>query len=152
MITPTPGSIYIVKHSSGLIRARFLHTRESGRYLDPQDPRMRTHYIFRNENTGREITLKSRVKILRPTGKLVRYHVGLLQQGSTAVYQYRTDKDCLSPELLHYYGEREVSRESVLYRAETERDSILRMLNDEYGNRFADLRIDFEDMHVDFEQ
>jgi len=66
MITPLVGNYYVVKHSSGLIRARFLrelvynpiHTYNSLRSL-----RSHTHYLFENQTTGREIVIKSRVKI-----------------------------------------------------------------------------------------
>lgn len=74
MITPTIGREYIVKHSSGLIHAiclrieehhepRIVHSRVFGDL--PNNRRSTTRYIFQNTFTGREITLKSRVKIKR---------------------------------------------------------------------------------------
>lgn len=35
------------------------------------------------------------------------YHVGLIAIGQTAVFQYRENKDCLSCELIEYYGTRQ---------------------------------------------
>lgn len=59
MITPEPGKVYVIKHSSGFIRAKFSHETEGGFKL------ARTRYHFRNLSTGREIVLKSRMKIKR---------------------------------------------------------------------------------------
>ena len=58
-ITPESGQIYVIKHTSGLIRARFVGTREIGW------KRKMTHYLFENLVTGRQIEIKSRAKIRR---------------------------------------------------------------------------------------
>jgi hypothetical protein len=66
MITPERGKVYIVKHLSGLIKARFVGEHESGGYSrGPFQSRARTttHYTFTNLATGRDIVIKSRVKI-----------------------------------------------------------------------------------------
>lgn len=54
----TPGAVYNVRHSSGRIKARFLGETPPARW------RTRTHYRFLNLNTGREIILKSKQKII----------------------------------------------------------------------------------------
>lgn len=60
-IEPVAGQVYIVKHSSGMIQARFSHVilRRWG------NGPARTHYIFTNLSSGRSIELKSTVKIRR---------------------------------------------------------------------------------------
>lgn len=81
-ITPEPGKIYLIRHSSGRIRARFLTTKRrfAVRYnpyrcrngdeeiLDvvptARPERTNLHYVFLNIGTNREITLKSRAKII----------------------------------------------------------------------------------------
>lgn len=63
MITPERGKVYIVKHSSGRIRARFIDVREIKGYYAASHKR--THYTFQNLSTGRDIELKSRAKILK---------------------------------------------------------------------------------------
>lgn len=71
MITPIVGREYIVKHSSGLIHAICLRIDE---YNPPKfrhtvfgdvrnERRSTTRYIFKNTLSGREIAIKSRVKI-----------------------------------------------------------------------------------------
>ncbi len=65
-MTPEVGKIYIVKHSSGYIRARFVGESLSQSYHGPHRlGRTITHYRFENLSSGREIVLKSRVKIKR---------------------------------------------------------------------------------------
>jgi len=70
------GQVYIVKHSSGFIRARFEFVKhrahfEFVKHYDGRSIRYsyrmnaRTHYIFTNLVTGREIELKSIGKIRR---------------------------------------------------------------------------------------
>jgi hypothetical protein len=56
------GKVYIVKHSSGMIRARFSHEVERGGY---GGSRIRRHFVFENLGTGRSIELKSLVKVKR---------------------------------------------------------------------------------------
>lgn len=41
------------------------------------------------------------------------YHVGLVAKGTTAVVQYRQDKDCLSCEILEYYGQTQTTKKAV---------------------------------------
>lgn len=67
MITPEIHNHYVIKHSSGMIRARFLRTAvyTSSRSTRLFPRRSTTHYVFQNLETGREITIKSRVKIRR---------------------------------------------------------------------------------------
>jgi len=60
MITPERGKVYIIKHTSGMIKARFLYSVERG---GGSWGRSMTHYIFQNLSTGRDIEIKSRVKI-----------------------------------------------------------------------------------------
>lgn len=63
METPAAGKIYLLNHSSGHIRAKFL--RESKREgFKSFSQRAYTHYVFENLASGREIVIKSRVKIL----------------------------------------------------------------------------------------
>ena len=38
------------------------------------------------------------------------YHVGLLQHGNTAVFQFRSDVDYLDCEILEYHGVRETTK------------------------------------------
>ena len=63
MITLLVGNLYVVKHTSGLIRARFIreiiHNPANRLYAR----RSTTHYLFQNVKTGRDIIIKSRVKI-----------------------------------------------------------------------------------------
>jgi hypothetical protein len=64
MLTPERGKVYIVKHSSGLIQARFVSERvRPGNHSMMR--RITTHYLFQNLKTGRDIVLKSRIKIKR---------------------------------------------------------------------------------------
>lgn len=69
MITPLVGRIYMIKHSSGLIQARFIrevvYNPTFG--VNPFSRRLRstTHYLFQNLRTERDIVIKSRVKIKR---------------------------------------------------------------------------------------
>lgn len=62
MLTPQTGKVYIVKHQDGLKKMEFL--RES-KHLNPLNFRTLTHFIFKNLVTGREVVIKSRVKIKR---------------------------------------------------------------------------------------
>lgn len=66
MITPLIGNIYIVKHSSGMIRARFIREIVYNPVFNPNrlhNRRSTTHYLFQNLTSGRDIIIKSRVKI-----------------------------------------------------------------------------------------
>ncbi len=67
MITPLIGNVYIVKHSSGMIKARFIRESVYNPIFNPNrfglERRSTTHYIFQNLKSGRDIVLKSRVKI-----------------------------------------------------------------------------------------
>jgi len=64
-ITPEPGKIYLIRHPSGCIRARFLATKRRFTYHTPYRPeRANLHYVFLNIRTNRKITLKSRAKII----------------------------------------------------------------------------------------
>jgi hypothetical protein len=69
LITPLVGNHYVLNHSSGLIRARFLKELvcnpvfNSNRLHSAR--RSTTHYLFENDATKREIIIKSRVKIRR---------------------------------------------------------------------------------------
>jgi len=61
MITPLVGNLYVIKHTSGMIRARFIHEIY---HANPYgNRRSTTHYLFQNLKTGRDIIIKSRVKI-----------------------------------------------------------------------------------------
>lgn len=67
MITPLVGNVYIVHHSSGNIKARFIRdvvynpSFHSSYILRPL--RSTHHYLFQNLSSGRKIIIKSRVKI-----------------------------------------------------------------------------------------
>ena len=72
MITPEVGKKYVIHHSSGNRVMTFigLKVRETVKIYSrifPDCPpivhRGSTHYIFRNDSTGREIEIKSRLKI-----------------------------------------------------------------------------------------
>jgi len=70
MITPLIGHIYKVKHTSGYIAAKFIADRiynpPQSRYYSFNNQRRSTHhYVFINLQSGREIVIKSRVKIVR---------------------------------------------------------------------------------------
>jgi hypothetical protein len=80
----------------------------------------------------------------RPHTKLRRYHVGLLAQGSTAVFQYRTDVDCLSCEILEYFGERETTKTAARLRLQQHGSTaVLADLNARYPRKqFTRVRID----------
>lgn len=62
-ITPIEMHVYLIKHTSGNIRCRFV--REYTRYTGKREL---TYYLFRNLQTGRDINLKSRTKILQEIG------------------------------------------------------------------------------------
>lgn len=53
------GKVYLVKHTTGLIQAKFLNETQRGFVIK------RTHYVFENLSTQRQIILKSKVKIRR---------------------------------------------------------------------------------------
>ena len=71
MITPLVGNVYIVHHSSGNIKARFIRdvVYNPGaawiewRSMAAAAGRSTHHYLFQNLSSGREIIIKSRVKI-----------------------------------------------------------------------------------------
>ncbi|MDE1971443.1 MAG: hypothetical protein KGI50_07760 [Patescibacteria group bacterium] len=68
MLTPQIGKTYIVKHSSGMIRAKFIREAVYNPHFNSNrlfDRRSTTHYIFENLESGRTIEIKSRVKIRR---------------------------------------------------------------------------------------
>jgi hypothetical protein len=71
LITPQVGKTYVVNHSSGLIDATFIRelvynpSFNSNRF---RQLRSTTHYLFQNLKTGRDIVIKSRVKIRRQLG------------------------------------------------------------------------------------
>ena len=70
MITPERGKIYVIKHSSGFISARFIreavyNPHFNSNRLGAPERRSTTHYIFHNLETDRDIVIKSRVKIRR---------------------------------------------------------------------------------------
>lgn len=62
------------------------------------------------------------------------YHVGLLAKGKTAVLQYRKDKDCLSCEILAYFGRRETTKADARKRLASTPDA-LTCLNAEFTKR-----------------
>ena len=67
-LTLTPGKTYRVKHSSGFINARFVGARSIERrtgYGISTSFRTIARYDFINLATGREITVKSKLKIKR---------------------------------------------------------------------------------------
>lgn len=67
-IDPVPGKTYVVRHTSGLIEARFVREHVYDPPLNPMGGRRRRairHYVFQNLTTGREITIKSRARIRR---------------------------------------------------------------------------------------
>ena len=66
MITPLVGNLYVIKHTSGMIRARFIREIVYNPIFNTNrlhDRRSTTHYLFQNLKTGRDIIIKSRVKI-----------------------------------------------------------------------------------------
>jgi hypothetical protein len=74
MITPEIGKKYVIHHSSGNKIMTFIgeYKRETTRIysrifpdMPPVIHRGYTHYIFRNDATGREVQIKSRLKIRR---------------------------------------------------------------------------------------
>ncbi len=68
MLTPEVNKVYLIKHSSGFVNARFLRLAIYNPTFNPNwyyERRSTTHYVFENLKTGREIVLKSRVKIRR---------------------------------------------------------------------------------------
>lgn len=62
LITPVEGATYIVHHSGCNRLMKYLgeSTYEGSKYR-----RAHTHYVFLNTASGREVIIKSRVKILR---------------------------------------------------------------------------------------
>jgi len=74
MITPEVGKRYVIHHSSGnrvmvFIGEKKRETVKIYSRIFPDCPplvhRGYTHYIFRNVSTGREVEIKSRLKIRR---------------------------------------------------------------------------------------
>lgn len=59
VIKPERGKVYKINHSSGKIQARFINETAGGFRTT------RTHYIFQNLGTGRDIRIKSTRKIIR---------------------------------------------------------------------------------------
>ena len=70
------------------------------------------------------------------------YHVGLAQEGRTAVFQHRKDKDFLSCELLDYYGERFTTKAGARRRLAVNKPDVLATLAVRYPGRFNNVRID----------
>lgn len=68
LLIPERGKVYLIKHASGLIKARFIgekNIRSMARASFGINSRTRTYYLFKNLRTGRDITLKSRARIRR---------------------------------------------------------------------------------------
>ncbi len=64
-ITPEIGKIYKINHTSGKVYAKFMRVSVLRGYSsDYYQSKTRTHYVFNNLKTGREVVLKSRTKIL----------------------------------------------------------------------------------------
>ena len=60
-------NVYVVKHSSGLINARFLGAIQRGGSQSRNGfltRRVRNHFLFRNLKTDRDIEIKSLVKVI----------------------------------------------------------------------------------------
>lgn len=60
------GRVYVIKSSSGLVRAKFIseviRTRYTSQHALRKSPE-RKHYLFENIATGRTIEIKSKLKI-----------------------------------------------------------------------------------------
>lgn len=63
------------------------------------------------------------------------YHVGLLQHGRKAIFQYRRSVDFLDCEILEYYGERASTKKAARERLRECRQSVLDGLNARYPGR-----------------
>ena len=70
------------------------------------------------------------------------YHVGLLQVGRAAVFQYRRSVDFLDCEILKYFGTRETTKTTARKRLKETRSAVLAQLRADYPNRFDSVRID----------
>ena len=62
LITPIIGDVYIIKHTSGLRRAEYIHQLET-----KKDGRSRIKYQFRDCSNNRTLVLASRARIIRST-------------------------------------------------------------------------------------
>jgi len=67
--------------------------------------------------------------------KTMIYHVGLLQRGRTAVFQFRRSVDFLDCEILDYAGERETTKAAARARLRAEWPAVLRQLRAEWPER-----------------
>ena len=70
------------------------------------------------------------------------YHVGLAQQGTKAVFQYRRDIDFLSCEILRYYGQRQTTKAAAIARLRETKAAVLASLQTEYPGRFSSVAVD----------
>ena len=70
------------------------------------------------------------------------YHVGLRQEGKTAVFEFRRCIDYLSCEILEYLGERETTKAAAKLRLKQTYLSVLAQLHHDYPNRFTRVVVD----------
>ena len=63
------------------------------------------------------------------------YHVGLLQRGRTAVFQYRRSVDFLDCEILKYYGERVTSKAAARARLRADLKTAIGALRSSFPER-----------------
>jgi hypothetical protein len=63
------------------------------------------------------------------------YHVGLVAKKRTAVFQYRTNVDYLSCEILEYYGLRQVTIKEAKAALNANKSAILAQLNISYPKK-----------------
>ncbi len=64
------------------------------------------------------------------------WHVGLLQRGRTAEFQYRRSVDYLSCEILQYFGKRETTKVAARARLQSCKAQVLVQLEKDYPGRF----------------
>lgn len=71
-----------------------------------------------------------------------RYHVGLLAQDRSAVFQFRSSVDGLSCEILRYFGERETTKAAARARLRLSLRETLVQLNRDFPNKgFMSVRL-----------
>lgn len=66
------------------------------------------------------------------------YYIGFVQDKDILIVQAREDVDLLSPEIIHYFGHREITKKEL----KTQKSDILTLANSMYKNRFKRVKID----------
>ena len=75
------------------------------------------------------------------------YHLGVYVDGENCVFQYRTDKDCLSPQLIEYRGTvdlDEKSKKNLQVFVENQQEWVLSSLYQTLKRGFSKITLDID--------